>query len=267
MPFAAEKVKAVCKRVPPFASSQEFSFWLDARFERVCSQEDCADADKLEALFCLVPSAVYSKLAEVALTPGITFTQIADRMKQFLCDEPTPNTALRTLRTLKQEGGETFRVFVDRLARLAKIAHPDSQVLAEREVCLQAAAGASCPKLKADLAYESPETLETLFDLYRKRKAAEECRVANVLAAVDERSRDDIANANANANSLDMKTVAARLDAIEKAIATLAERRRFTGKCFNCDQTGHVAKNCRQPKRESPEPRQQSRSYSDKKNL
>jgi hypothetical protein len=263
MVFSTDKVKAVCKRVPPFAVNQDFSFWFDARFGRVCSQEECSDEDKLESLFCLVPSAIYDKLVEIAATPDITFDRVAERMKQFLSDEPTPNSALRTIRTLKQESGESFRVFVDRLSRLAKIAHPDSPVLVEREVCLQAAAGASCPKLKSDLNYESPETLEVLFELHRKRKAAEESRVANVLAAVDERSRE----VASSSNSLDMKSVAARLDAIEKAIAALAERRKFNGKCYNCDQTGHISRNCREPKREQSQQPQRGAVNQEKKNL
>ena len=263
MAFAADKVKNVCKRVPPFLLSNDFVFWLDARFDRVCKQEACADEDKLEALFCLVPAAVYDKLVELSSIDGITFAQIIDRLKKYINDEPTPNTALRNLRTIKQESGETFRVFIERLTRLAKIAHPESQVLAEREVCLQAAAGASCPKLKADLNYESPETLEKLFELFRKRKAAEESRVANVLASVDDRMMQEVSNAN----TFDMRALSARLDAIEKSIAALAERRKFTGKCYNCEQTGHVAKFCKQPKREQFQSQQRGSSSNEKQNL
>lgn len=249
MPFNAAKVKSVCKRVPPFVANSDFSFWFDARFLRVCEQEECSDDDRLECLLSLVPSIVYNKVVEISATPDITFAQTALRLKSFFSDELSPNSALRTLRGLKQEPGEGFRAFVDRLLRLAKIAHPDGQVLAEREVCLQAASGAACPKLKNDLSYESPETLERLFELYRKRKSAEECRVAGVLALADNRA-DEVAASN----NVDFRKFESRLEAIEKSLATLLSTRqntrKFNGNCYNCGQAGHRSNRCTQPKRD-----------------
>jgi hypothetical protein len=212
----------------------------------VCVQEECEDADKLEALLSLVPSSVYSKLTEISRIADISFDQCCERLKQYITDEPSAGVALRMLRAARQEPGETFRSFVDRLLRLAKIAHPDSQPLAERETCLQAASNTSCPKLQADLLYESPETLEELFKLFRKRKAAEECRVASVLAAVSDEPAEVAA-------SFDLTAIESRIAAIERSIAQLAQResstRKFNGECYSCGKYGHLARFCKTPKR------------------